>query len=65
MSYRCDDCGYLSLGTDDTHDCITVLKDENRRLRAVVACYRAFAAIRPRHHRLNYKEITEIETIDK
>jgi len=28
MSYTCEDCGYLSLGTDDTHDCITVLKEE-------------------------------------
>ena len=33
MSYTCEDCGYLSLGSDDHHNCLTVLKDEVERLK--------------------------------
>ena len=28
MSYDCQTCGYICLGTDDHHNCISVLQDE-------------------------------------
>jgi hypothetical protein len=33
MSYTCEDCGYLSLGSDDHHNCLTVLQDEVKELK--------------------------------
>ena len=32
MSHKCEDCGYLSLGSDDHHNCLTVLQDELKEM---------------------------------